>query len=532
MASATDSQRNSPTDPDRLTWSKRFSLTQRILAVNLFALVMLAGGVLYLDSFRDRLIEQRQGQARVAVAMMADAVGIAVRSGGRDEAKALAARLGDLTQSQLRIYTPDGRLFVDSWRQTGPTFRLRNPASEPWRKHAARFLDKVIEVAGSAPRYPRYVPPAVDRRSAWPEAEAAARTGGRSAFVALRRAPDRTVIVNAAARIDATGDVLMLTLDTRDITRVVRDERMTSFLIFLGVLGLSLLLSSFLARTIVRPLRRLSIAAQRVRLGRAREVTIPRFTKRRDEIGMLARALSDMTHALRHRMDATEAFAADVAHEIKNPLASLRSAVESLEIVKDADLKAQLLEIIRDDVNRIDRLITDIADASRLDAELSRAKYERVDLGQMAATLVRLLERGGLPRGVQIAYARPEPGTAILLGDPSRLSQVVRNLIDNAVSFSPDGGVVRLTVMRAGDRIMLRVDDDGPGIPAGMHEDIFKRFYSERPEAESFGKHSGLGLAIARAIVEAHDGMIGASNREQDGRVAGARFVVTLPAAS
>jgi len=246
---------------------------------------------------------------------------------------------------------------------------------------------------------------------------------------------------------------------------------------------------------------------------------------------MLARALSDMTQALRHRMDATEAFAADVAHEIKNPLASLRSAVETFESVKDPALQAQLLELIRDDVNRIDRLITDIADVSRLDAELSRTRFEPVDLGQMAATMVRLIERAGLPRGVRIAYARPEPGAAIVLGDESRLSQVVRNLLDNAVSFSPDDGVVRMTVMHAGKRVMLRVDDDGPGIPSGMHEEIFKRFYSERPEGESFGKHSGLGLAIARAIVEAHDGTIKALNREANGEVLGARFVMTLPAA-
>jgi len=531
MASATASPRSSPPDPDRLTWSRRFSLTQRILAVNLFALVMLAGGVFYLDSFRDRLLEQRQAQARIGAVLVADALSIAERNGGRSGVQALAARFGATTRARLRLYDRDGRLELDSWDRTGPTFRLRDPALEPWRKDAARFLDRMIERVGSAPRYPHYVEPGVDRRAAWPEAEAAARVSARTAFVAMRRAPDRTVIVNAAAPLDAPGEVVLVTIDTRDITRVVREERLTSFILFLGVLALSLLLSSFLARTIVRPLRRLSIAAQRVRLGRAREVTIPRFAKRRDEIGALARALSDMTQALRHRMDATESFAADVAHEIKNPLASLRSAVESLGAISDPALQAQLLEVILDDVARVDRLITDIADVSRLDAELSRTRFEPVDLGQMAATLVRLVERSGLPRGVRIAYARPEPGVAIVLGDESRLSQVIRNLLDNAISFSPDNGVVRMTVMRAGARVMLRVDDDGPGIPPGMHEEIFKRFYSERPDGETFGKHSGLGLAIARAIVEGHDGTIRAINREDANGVAGARFVLTLPAA-
>ncbi len=528
MASVTASPKSSAHEPDRLTWSRRFSLTQRILAVNVFALVMLAGGVLYLDSFRDRLLDQRRMQAETSTVLMADALSEALEAGGPKEAERLAGRFGKTTRARLRVYGSSGALLADSWRATGPTFELRDPAVEPWRKHVARFLDRVIERIGSAPRLPHYTNMQGAVRSDWSEAEMAAQ--GRLA-TQLRRAPDRTVIVSAAAPVPGTSDVLHVTVDTRDVTRVVREERLTSFLIFLGVLGLSLLLSSFLARTIVRPLRRLSIAAQRVRLGRSREVAVPRFNKRRDEIGTLARALSDMTHALRHRIDATESFAADVAHEIKNPLASLRSAVESMELVKDDALRTQLVEVIRDDVNRIDRLITDIADASRLDAELSRTRFERVDLGQMTATLIKLVERTGLPRGVQIAYARPEPGTALVMGEESRLAQVVRNLLENALSFTPDGGVVRLTVLHARDRVMLRVDDDGPGIPAGMHEQIFKRFYSERPENESFGKHSGLGLAIAKAIVEAHDGTIRAINREQDGKVAGARFIVALPAA-
>jgi two-component system sensor histidine kinase ChvG len=346
----------------------------------------------------------------------------------------------------------------------------------------------------------------------------------------MRHAPDRTPVTVAAAPLP-DGRVLMTTSDARDITRVVREERLTSFLIFLGVLALSTLLSGFLARTIVRPLRRLSIAAQRVRLGRAREVTVPRLPRRRDEIGMLARALSDMTQALRQRIDATEAFAADVAHELKNPLASLRSAVETLGSIKDDGLRAQLLDIIRDDVVRIDRLITDIAEVSRLDAELSRTRFVPVDIGAMTAALIRHAERGTLKRGVRIAYARPEPGTAMVMGEESRLSQVVRNLLDNAVSFSPEGGVVRVTVAPAGERVLLRVDDDGPGVPPENREDIFKRFYSARPEEEAFGKHSGLGLAIVRAVVEAHDGSIEVGNRERDGEVLGARFAVSLPAA-
>lgn len=526
MVSATASTKS---EDVALRWSRRWSLSARILAVNVFALIMLAGAVLYLDSFRERLLEQRRAELRMQATLVATF--LVDKASVGDRLQDLATQFGATTDTRLRIYGEDGRLLADSWRGTGPTFRLRDPATEPWRKHVARFLDRIIEKVGRSPRLPRYAEPVVDSAAAWPEVGRAA----QGAVVdVLRRAPDRIVIISGAAPVVSGPKpwaVVHLTDETRDITRVVRDERLTSFLIFLGVLALSLLLSSFLARTIVRPLRRLSIAAQRVRLGRAREVTVPRFAKRRDEIGQLARALSDMTHALRDRMDATEAFAADVAHELKNPLASLRSAVELLPQVKDDALRDQLLEVINDDVRRIDRLITDISDASRLDAELSRTRFERVDVGEMVGTLVRMYEATPLPRGVQLAHARSEIGSAIVMGDPSRLAQVVRNLIDNAISFSPEGGIVTIMVMQAQGRVMLRVDDEGPGVPPENREDIFKRFYSERPEGEAFGKHSGLGLAIVKTIVEAHDGTIKVLNRERDGRVAGARFIVTLPAA-
>ena len=517
-----------PDEPGRRA-PKRWSLTSRILAVNLFALLMLAGGIIYLDSYRERLIEQRREQVQTTTMLIADAVGEAFDGGATQDVAMLAARLGRTADARLRIYDPSGRLIVDSWSLGPPTFRLRNPAAEPWRKHVARFLDRLVEFLGSAAPMPDYVEPSPDRRQAWPEAEMARQ--GR-VVDALRRAPDRTIIISVAAPIAGSGgSVVHAAVDTRDITRVVRSERLTSFLIFLGVLALSVLLSWFLARTIVLPLQRLSLAAQRVRLGRAREVRIPRFTKRRDEIGQLARALSDMTQALRNRMDAIESFAADVAHEIKNPLASLRSAAESISIVKDEALKAQLLDVILDDVGRIDRLITDIAQASRLDAELSRISFATVDLGQMTETLVHLIERVGLPRGIQIAYARPEPGTALVQGDEGRLGQGVRNLVDNAISFSPDDGVVRLTITHGDNEVLLRVEDDGPGVPLENMQDIFKRFYSVRPSDENFGKHSGLGLAIARTIVEAHDGTIVVENRMHDGEIVGARFTVRLPAA-
>ena len=516
-------------DERPVNWSRRWSLAYRILAVNLFALVSLSGSVFYLDSFRDRLLEERKNQALVGATLAADSLGEALK-GGAASGAALAARLGAGTKTRLRVYGGDGRLVIDSWSRTGPTFELRDPETEPWRKDAARWLDRAIELVGSAPSYPDLKRPVIDRRDAWPEAAAAARTGHPR--VSLARAPDSIVIITSAARIPGPDAMtLLMTVDTRDITRVVREERLSSFLVFLGVLALSLMLSFFLARTIVRPLRRLSIAAVRVRLGRSREVTVPRFVRRRDEIGLLARALSDMTQTLRQRMDATEAFAADVAHELKNPLASLRSAVETLRNVRDPGLQAQLLDVVYDDVQRIDRLISDIAEVSRLDAELAKARFEPIDFGQMVATLVEIMERLPSSRGVQIAYARPEAGTAMLVGDESRLSQLARNIVDNAVSFSPDGGLVTISVQRTGETVTFRVDDVGPGIPSGSSDAIFNRFYSDRPEGEAFGKHSGLGLAIARAVAEAHGGTILADNRTENGVILGARFLVTLPAA-
>ena len=510
-------------------WRWGFSLVPRILAVNVFAVLMLAGSILYLDSFRERLIDQRRlglaTEARLAAEALEQTVSM-------PRAAALIGRFGATSGNRLRLYGTDGALLADSWRATGPTFELRDPATEPFRRAIARFLDQAVEAVGSFPTLPEYIEPAVDRRAAWPEVVRAA-TAGNVADT-LRFSAERIVVISAAAPLPGAqrpAVVVQLTRDTRDITDLVRRERQTLFLTFLGVLTISLLISNFLANTIVRPLRRLAEAAQRVRLGRAREVRVPRFIQRRDEIGELARALSDMTATLRDRTDATEAFAADVAHELKNPLASLASAVETLERVRDPGLQVQLLGVVHNDVARIDRLITDIADASRLDAELSRSRFDRVDLGVVTTGLVAGYDRAGLPRGVELAFAAPEPGSAVVLGEAARLAQVLRNIIDNAVSFSPDGGVVIIVVEGVGDRVQLRVDDHGPGIPPDNREDIFRRFYSDRPAAEAFGRHSGLGLAISRTIVDAHGGTIEAVNREVQGHIAGARFLVGLPAA-
>jgi two-component system sensor histidine kinase ChvG len=335
-------------------------------------------------------------------------------------------------------------------------------------------------------------------------------------------------VITAAAPVGLNGATLLTTRNASDITQAVRDAR-TSLLIMIALaLLVSTVLSLYLARTIIDPLRRLGRAAVQVRLGRAREVEVPRMQERGDEIGVLAGAVSDMTAALRQRIDAVEAFGADVAHEIKNPFASLRSAIESLTKVEDPALRAQLTEIAHHDVRRIDRLVTEIAEASRIDAELSRATFEPIDLAALIRNLVRARDERGLNAGRQIAIACQTPDSHVL-GVPLRIERVVDNLLDNAVSFSPEGGRIEVCVSHVDGRIRASVCDEGPGIPQGEREKVFARFHSVRPATEGFGDHSGLGLAIARTIAEAHDGSLSVTD-QPDGHP-GACLVLELPAA-
>jgi len=516
MAWATVSRRSE----DGLGWTGRLSLTARVLAVNVFALVVLAGSFFYLDSYRSQLIAERTNQARTEVEMAA----LALAAAPRARWPALLAQLGRANDGRLRLFEGN-RPSLDGWAHGPATYALRDPTQEGWRRHVARFMDRAVDRIVGAEVPEEFTEPALDRARAWPEAVEARATGVTQTM--LRRAPDRTPVISAATR--TSGGVLLLTTNQRDVVRTVRAERFWLGLVLAGTTALSILLSVYLARTIARPLRRLALAAHRVRLGRSREVQVPRLPARRDEIGTLARALSDMSQALRQRIDATEAFAADVAHEIKNPLASLRSAVDSLELVGDPALRARLMGVIRDDIGRMDRLITDVSEASRLDAELSRARFETVDVGHIVEQLIEAREARGVANGVRLAFGRPHRGSTAVWGDGSRLARVLENLLDNAVSFSPAGGLVQITAMRDEATVVVRVEDEGPGVPPAEREAIFNRFHSVRPEAEGFGRHSGLGLAIARAIVEGHGGGIVVSDRDAGG--SGARFTIRLPAA-
>jgi two-component system sensor histidine kinase ChvG len=326
----------------------------------------------------------------------------------------------------------------------------------------------------------------------------------------------------------------VLTLEASDVDEIIAAERRALVPFILIAVGVTLVSSLLLNNLIAQPVRRLARAADRVRLSRARAISLPDLAKRDDELGDLTRSLEDMTHSLSERMDAIESFAADVAHEIKNPLTSLRSAVETLDLVKDDRARSRLLGILKNDVQRLDRLVTDISNASRLDAELSRDDPKAVDLSRLMADIIHLYQATAKPGEVQVSYAAPQGLEPVMVsGREGPLGQVFRNLIDNARSFSPAGGEVRVKLEHSRGQAVATVDDDGPGIPADNLETIFERFYTSRPKGTAFGANSGLGLSIARQIVSAHRGTIRAENRRHsDGKIAGARFVVTLPETS
>jgi two-component system sensor histidine kinase ChvG len=505
---------------DARPWTARWTLTWRILAVNILTILILALGVIYLDAFRNKLSKERVHRTEREAQITA----IIANSLPPEKRPEALAAISKSTGSRIRLFGPDGRLIADSWTITGPTYRLRDPRQESWMKDAARAMDRGFNFIVGAEYAPEFVEPANDTISAWPEADQARRDNLVTS--AIRTAPDLTPVLSAAAPVD--GGALLVTSNERSLVRSMRSQRAILGIVMAVAILISVLLSLFLARTIVRPLRRIAISAHRVRLGRAREVRVPRLPSRRDEIGLLARSVSDMSQSLRHRIDNIEAFAADVTHELKNPLASLRSAIDGLDTVKEPELKQRLMEVAREDVLRLDRLISDISEAARTDAELARARFEPVDLGLVIEQLIASWDSRREKGDARIAYARPRRESAMVLGDPGRLARAIDNILDNAVSFSPPGGLVEIAASRVGNRVRIRIDDEGPGVPEEAREAIFHRFHSIRPEEEQFGRHSGLGLAIAKAIVEGHDGEISVYDR--DDAPSGARFIISLPA--
>jgi len=522
-------------------------LTRRILYINIAALLVLVAGLLYLGRYQDNLIEAELDSMRIQAEIFAGALAqgaYGTLSDGttvlrREAASPMLRRLVQPTRLRARLFSPDGLLLADSRALFTPgaatvrVIELPPPdRSGAFSKLAQDIYEWVVAQLPGRRVLAPYVERLDQHATDYPEVMTSL-AGGTGRAVRIN---DSGALVLAVAvpvqRFKQVLGGLFLTGPGGDIDEAVRDVRFDILRVFGVALAVTVLLSFYLAGSIVRPLRILAAAANRVRLAPGRAQTIPDFAGRDDEIGGLAADLRAMTAALWLRLEAIESFAADVAHEIKNPLTSLRSAVETAARVEDPVQQRRLMDIILDDVERLDRLISDISDASRLDAELARQEHEPIELDRLLAALAEVHRTMARPDRPAVDIVVAPPGPYRVAGIESRLVQVFQNLLSNAFSFSPAGGTVRIRLRRDGEGIVVTVDDDGPGIPESSLDRVFERFYSERPEGEQFGKHSGLGLSISRQIVEAHGGSIGAENRRAaDGTVAGARFTVRLPTA-
>ena len=512
------------------------ALTWRILAFNALALIVLTGGVILVQVTGRGMVAERlnsiQEQAAIVAGTLAEyATDPDSHALKINEAEPLLRQLIAPTRLRGRLYTPAGRLAIDTRnllaRNVVQTSEL--PAldtSTRLKDGFKRLYDGVMGVRPFARLQPYYE--AGEDGRVYHEVQTAL-TG---AVGSAERVDDRNRLVLSVAvpiqRFTAIYGVLFLSTEGGDIDDILRAERATLLQVFAVAFLVMLLSSLYLAGTIAEPVRRLAAAADRVRSGLGGRSDIPNFPERTDEIGDLADSLKSMTAALYDRIDAIESFAADVAHELKNPLTSLASAVEMFSRAKDDATRARLLEIIRGDVKRIDRLITDISDASRLDAELSRETKEPVALSKFLATLIEIYRMTETSPAVEfVLHDELPPGTSVR-GRDERFGQVFRNLIDNAISFSPEGGKVIIAATQRDFVARVTVEDEGPGIPPGNLESIFDRFYTERP-GENFGRNSGLGLSIARQIIEGAGGRIYAENRAPADGKGGARLIVELP---
>ncbi|NNH28273.1 HAMP domain-containing protein [Rhizobium sp. SEMIA 4085] len=551
------------------------SLTRRILFFNLAALLVLVGGILYLNQFREGLIDARVEslltQGEIIAGAVSASASVDTNSITIDPQKLLELQAGqsitpvpndeDLefpidpekvapvlrrlispTRTRARIFDADANLLLDSRHlySRGQVLRFDLPPVEEEKQTWAEWLTTLFNKALQPGNLPVYKEAPGGDGSIYPEVMNAL-TGVRGAVV---RTTDKGALIVSVAvpiqRFRAVLGVLLLSTQAGDIDNIVHAERLAIMRVFGVATLVNVLLSLVLSSTIANPLRRLSAAAIRVRRGAKEREEIPDFSARQDEIGNLSIALREMTTALYDRIDAIESFAADVSHELKNPLTSLRSAVETLPLAKSDDSKKRLMDVIQHDVRRLDRLISDISDASRLDAELARVDARSVDLEVFLSDLVevsRQIRHKNKEVQIELAIER-KPGVKtrfVVNGHDLRIGQIITNLIENARSFVPDeGGKITVRLFRTRSRCIVYIEDNGPGIQAENIDRIFERFYTDRPESEGFGQNSGLGLSISRQIAEAHGGSLRAENIIDAERadVLGARFILALPAVS
>ena len=545
------------------------SLTRRIVSLNIAGLLALVASILYLSQFRAGLIDARAQsllvQAEIIAAAIAASATVQTNTITVDPERLLDLKAGESyagpeeyspldfpinpervapvlrtlispTKTRARIYDPNGTLLLDSRTlENVLRYDLPPPAGQPGIAERALIAIRTWLNRGDLPLYRELGP----ENGTGYEEVADSLKGQKRSMVRVNSRGE--VIVSVAVpvlRSRAIHGALMLSTQGDDIDQMVTAERLAILKVGGVASAVMIVLSLLLASTIAGPVRRLADSAEHVRRRIKMRVEIPNFTRRRDEIGHLSGALRDMTGALYNRIEAIERFAADVAHELKNPLTSLRSAVETLPLARTDSSRARLLEVIEHDVRRLDRLISDISDASRLDAELQRQDIAPVDLRRLLMTLTSVANETRLGHDVAVEVrfeGRSANDGFSVPGHDSRLGQVISNLLSNAQSFSEAGGKVRILCRRMRTEIEIMVDDDGPGIRPDALERVFERFYTDRPH-QGFGQNSGLGLSISKQIIEAHSGRIWAENRlgrkgpDGESSVAGARFVVRLPA--
>jgi two-component system, OmpR family, sensor histidine kinase ChvG len=550
-------------------WLSFSSLTRRIIFLNVAGLLALVIGILSLSQFRASLIDSARERLVVQGEIIAGAIASSATAeqdtitidlerllelqagesyGPSEESiygiefsinpervAPVLRRLVTPTNTRARIYDRDGMQILDSRNLYDV---LRSDLPPPDKPGLVQRVYVAIRTWLSRGTLPLYRELGSQNGRDYEEV-ASALKGFKSGMVRINERGE--VIVSVAVpvqRFRAVRGALMLSTQGGDIDDMVAAERLGIVKVFLVAAGVMVVLSFLLAGTIAGPVRRLAESAQLVRRRIRSRVEIPDFTQRGDEIGHLSGTLRDMTTALYRRIEAIERFAADVAHELKNPLTSLRSAVETLPLAKSDESRGRLLAVIQHDVKRLDRLISDISDASRLDAEMQRHEAQPVDLTKLLNTVVSVANEVRHDDGVLVSlnFEGDGPAAFVVPGHDSRLGQVIDNLIDNARSFSPPGGTVRITCRHLKNELEILVDDDGPGVDPEVLERIFERFYTHRPH-QAFGQNSGLGLSISKQIIEAHDGRIWVENRYAASAAAGetpvvlgARFIVRLPA--
>ena len=520
-------------------------LTIKILSINVIAIFVVFTAVLHLDRYEDSLIQtELEGLERQAT-LFANALSeVAVaRNPGTQNYLSITAVQNVIDRSALdsparsRVFGTGGELLADSYRLPGrvPSVTTKPLASVSPNIFFQKFLDKFFQDFFYSPtqqHVPNYQQHTIQLARAFPEVISALR--GSSIKTVKATTTGRkllTVAMPIRKKYKPVLGVLLLSSDDKNINVAFNSYQKELIIAVVIAIIITSALSLYLSRSITRPIRRLASAAEKIRSDRNGRHEISEVSERNDELGELSKALTQMTDDLWQRLDAIEKFAADVAHEIKNPLTSIRSAVETASKIKDNEKRDKLLALILDDVHRLDRLITDISDSSRLDTELSREKFTAIDIGKLLLAFYELRTSqkkfGEKNLTLDIMEGNAE---LLILGHEIRIVQVIDNIVDNAITFSPPHGNINIVVSADTKSVTITIDDQGPGIPKGKLDAIFDRFYSERPPTEKFGLHSGLGLSICKQITEAHNGEITAENRLNHQSITkGARFIITLP---